>query len=102
MVAGLLVCPSPLPGQPAAASSVHLIAPHLKAKACYGLRFAPCCSPAQYTTLVVPLIFLCVVPIQTHCTESSTDLVPPTATPGFSTQPPPQLPPSPPPLRRCQ
>lgn len=26
--------------------------PTPKAKACYGLRFAPCCSPAQYTTLV--------------------------------------------------
>ncbi|KAI9548811.1 hypothetical protein NQZ68_003345, partial [Dissostichus eleginoides] len=48
-----------------------------KAEACYGLRFAPCCSPAQYTTLVGSPIFLR-GSLQTHCTEYSTDLVPPT------------------------
>ena len=42
-----------------------------------------CASPpaaARPSTLPqwVPFIFLCVVPIQTHCKESSTDLVPPT------------------------
>ncbi|KAJ4927518.1 hypothetical protein JOQ06_015245 [Pogonophryne albipinna] len=45
-----------------------------KAEACYGLRFAPCCSPAQYTTLVGSPIFLR-GSLQTHCTEYSTDLM---------------------------
>ena len=124
--------------------------PTLKAKACYGLRFAPCCSPAQYTTLVGPLhlpvcgsypdslspaqiwyhlqvdsivahslshILYASFSVVIHCQNCTAFCCFRTArawiflfslacflsaTPGFSTQPPPQLPPSPPPLRRCQ